>query len=289
MKSISKHFPFILVFGAILVASLYFANLYAVNNQKILSLQAKVTELSDTLSLTTASITSIKGSTSASIASAMQSLPKPQDELISLALDKATPSVVSINILKTASDKIGNGSGIIVKKDGYIITNNHVVDDPNANYSATLADGTEMTANVVYRNPSLDIAIIKIGGQDLATATLGNSDDVVVGQTVEAIGNALGEYSNSVSVGIISGLHRTIETSSASTINTQKVILNDAIQTDAAINPGNSGGPLVDLNGKVIGINVATVQGGNNISFAIPINTIKEIVSETKTVKPVYQ
>ena len=125
----------------------------------------------------------------------------------------------------------------------------------------------------------MDVAILKIDKENLPTVTLGDSDNLNIGQTVIAIGNSLGEFSNTVSKGIVSGLKRQVETGG---IFGKTEILDEVIQTDAAINSGNSGGPLFDLNGKVIGINVAMAQGAENIGFTIPINQIKDIYQSVK-------
>lgn len=171
--------------------------------------------------------------------------------------------------------KVGAGTGFLIKGDGYILTNRHVVEDTQADYTVLLSSGSQVPAQIVYRDISSDIAIIKISGDNYPNAQLGDSNKLQLGQSVFAVGNALGEYSNSVSVGIISGLNRTIEAASSSGSIER---LTGVIQTDAAINPGNSGGPLVDLQGTIVGINVATVIGSNNISFSIPINTVKSII-----------
>ena len=171
--------------------------------------------------------------------------------------------------------EIGAGSGFIVGSNGYIITNKHVVSDDTAEYTVLLPKGVQKTATVVYKDPNNDMAIIKIAGSGYPTLSLGDSGSLVAGQSVVAIGNALGQFNNSVSVGVISGLGRTIE---AQNSNGQVETLKNIIQTDAAINPGNSGGPLLDLNGNVVGVNVATVSGSNSISFSIPINSLKGII-----------
>ena len=176
----------------------------------------------------------------------------------------------------TKPQEVGAGSGFIITSNGYILTNKHVVSDSAASYTVLLSTGKQETAKVVYRDPTNDIAVIKIDGTNFPTVSLGSSESMELGETVIAIGNALGQYNNSVSMGIISGLNRTIEASDQSTGASET--LNGVIQTDAAINPGNSGGPLVDLSGNVIGINVATVQGSNNISFSIPINIVKNAI-----------
>ncbi|MDP2630178.1 MAG: trypsin-like peptidase domain-containing protein [Candidatus Uhrbacteria bacterium] len=172
--------------------------------------------------------------------------------------------------------KIGAGTGFIVTTDGYIVTNKHVVSDTNASYTVLLPDGTQKNASVYYRDSTNDIALIKIGGAKYKTIPLGNSDTVSLGQSVVAIGNALGEFENTISVGVISGLKRTLNASGS---NGQTEELKNVIQTDAAINPGNSGGPLIDLSGKAVGVNVATVTGSQSIGFALPINSIRDVLS----------
>jgi serine protease Do len=228
----------------------------------------------------------------------------PQGNSLTTAVKKITPSVVSIVVSKdvpnleigyetpfpddpgfripvyrqrgTTKKEVGAGSGFIITPNGYILTNKHVVADTNASYTVLLSDGRELDAKVVYRDQNKDVAVVKVSGSGFTPAVVGNSSSVELGQTVIAVGNALGEYSNSVSTGIISGLNRTIEAEDQSG-NAERIT--GTFQTDAAINPGNSGGPLVDSLGKVIGINVATVVGSNSISFAIPIDTVKPIIS----------
>lgn len=169
---------------------------------------------------------------------------------------------------KTERREIGRGTGFIVSEDGYLITNRHVVEDEDAEYTAILNSGGTFKARVIARDPIHDIAIVKIEGEHFSVAPLGNSDALKVGQTVIAIGNALGQFSNTVSVGIISGIERTLTAEGHGGQSEFQHIL----QTDAAINPGNSGGPLLDLEGKVIAINTAMVSGAENIGFAVPIN-----------------
>jgi S1-C subfamily serine protease len=178
--------------------------------------------------------------------------------------------------------EVGGGSGFIVSKDGLIVTNKHVVLDAEAQYTVLTNDGNKYPANVLFRDSTRDLAILKINASNLSTVRLGNSDDVEIGQTVIAIGNALGEFRNTVSAGIVSGLMRTI-TASGGGFSEQ---LEQVIQTDAAINPGNSGGPLLNLYGRVIGVNTAMVQGAENIAFAIPINQIKKDITDIKTKSP---
>lgn len=174
----------------------------------------------------------------------------------------------------TEEKEIGGGSGFLVSADGYIVTNAHVVSDSDAKYTVYLNDETKHDATVVSADAILDIAVLKIDGSDLPFLQFGDSDTVKVGQSVIAIGNALGEFRNTVSVGVISGLARSITAGGQGSSE----LLSDVLQTDAAINPGNSGGPLLDLSGNVIGVNVATSSGGENISFSLPSNTVKAAV-----------
>lgn len=174
----------------------------------------------------------------------------------------------------TEEKEIGGGSGFIVSADGYIVTNAHVVSDKDAKYTVLLNDESKHDATVVAADSVLDIAVLKIDATNLSYLEFGDSDTVKVGQSVVAIGNALGQFRNTVSVGVISGLSRSITAGS----NGGSELLSDVLQTDAAINPGNSGGPLLDLSGHVIGVNVATSSGGENISFSLPSNTVKATV-----------
>ncbi len=176
--------------------------------------------------------------------------------------------------------KVGGGSGFFVSSDGFVLTNKHVVIDPKADYTVVDSEGQKYHAKVVARDPINDVAILKIEVKDLPYVELGESSNLELGQTVVAIGNALGQFQNTVSNGIISGLSRHITAQSGEDGRQQE--LRGVIQTDAAINPGNSGGPLVDIDGKVIGINSAIVFGAQNIGFAIPINAAKKALSDIK-------
>ncbi len=167
--------------------------------------------------------------------------------------------------------EIGGGSGFIISADGLIVTNKHVVADTGAAYTVFTNDGKKYTARVLGRDPAQDLAILKIDGTNLPTVALGDSDALELGESAIVIGNALGEFRNTVSVGVISGLGRSITAVGNNTSET----IQGVIQTDAAINPGNSGGPLVNLKGEVIGVSVATAQGAQNIGFALPINWAK--------------
>lgn len=178
----------------------------------------------------------------------------------------------------TQEQKVGGGSGFFVTSDGMIATNRHVVDFQGATFKVVTTDGKKYNATVLAKDGVLDVAILKVIGR-FTPVTLGNSDTLVLGQSVVAIGNALGEFKNSVSTGIISGLARSIVAGdNAGSSET----LDKVIQTDAAINPGNSGGPLLSLRGEVVGINVAVAQGSQNIAFSLPINSVKTVIDSVK-------
>ena len=169
--------------------------------------------------------------------------------------------------------QVGGGSGFILTADGYIMTNKHVVSDTQAEYSVVTNDGKTYKAKVVATDPVNDLAIVKIEVSGLTPVVFGNSNTLQIGQTVIAIGNALGQYQNTVTKGIVSGLARDVTAGDGSSSET----LIDVIQTDAAINPGNSGGPLVNLEGQVIGVNTAVSQEGQLIGFAIPGNQAQQV------------
>lgn len=173
--------------------------------------------------------------------------------------------------------EVGEGSGVIVSPDGLILTNRHVVNDEEAEYSVITIDGKKYKAEVLTKDPVQDLAVLKIkNGEKLKTAKMGDSSEIRIGQTAIAIGNALGEFRNTVSVGVVSGLGRTIPATDGRTVQ----VLEDIIQTDAAINPGNSGGPLLNLKGEIIGINVAMALDAQNIGFSVPINRAKSIIND---------
>ena len=231
------------------------------------------------------------------------SAPLTQEELVVQIVEKASPAVVSIIITKdvpvyvqsnswgfypsyyqdgTERQEVGGGTGFIISEDGVVLTNKHVVLDEDAYYTVLTLDGLKYSAKVLAKDPIQDIAFLQIEQEgelvSFPKVNLGDSDNIRVGQTVIAIGNALGEYQNTVSVGIVSGLERTIEASGGSFYETLK----NVIQSDTAINKGNSGGPLLNLKGEVIGINTAIDIGGQNIAFAVPINKAKKDVQQMK-------
>jgi len=176
------------------------------------------------------------------------------------------------------TQEIGGGSGFIISSDGYVVSNAHVVRDPLSKYTVSLTGGKKYEATVVALDDVLDIALLKINEINLPFLSFGDSSQLRLGQSVVAIGNALGEFRNTVSTGIVSGLSRSITARDGR--NTEN--LDNLIQTDAAINPGNSGGPLIDLYGKVIGVNVAVAGNSQNIGFAIPVNLIQDSLESMK-------
>ncbi len=190
----------------------------------------------------------------------------------------------------TQYQEVGAGSGFIVSEDGLVLTNKHVVSDNKADYAVFTNDGQKYSAKVLAIDPVQDLAVIKIEPQEgkmFQAVTLGDSSGIQIGQTAIAIGNALGQFSNTVSVGVVSGLERTISASDQA--GSFSETLENIIQTDAAINAGNSGGPLLNLRGEVIGINTAMAQGAEAIGFAIPINMAKKDIEQVKaTNKIVY-
>lgn len=231
-----------------------------------------------------------------------------EDSAVTSVVEKASPSVVSIIVTKDIpkikrfffnrqleeffnqyfdssqekdeSQQIGGGTGFFINENGMIITNRHIISDPEADYTVITNSGEEYKASILAKDPINDIAVLKIEGENFPVLELGNSDEIKIGQTAIAIGNSLGEFSNTVSRGIISGLGRDVTAFSGNSLREEE--LTDIIQTDAAINPGNSGGPLLNINGEVIGINVAIAQGAENIGFAIPSNQIRRVVEEVQ-------
>lgn len=184
---------------------------------------------------------------------------------------------VTYNMFFGQQEVQGVGSGVIVHEDGYIVTNQHVISD-SEDITVSLADGREAKATIVWSDESMDLAIIKIDLDNLVVATLGDSDEVKMGQTAIAIGNPLGlEYQRSLTRGVISGLDRSLQLS-----GNPPITMENLIQTDAAINSGNSGGPLLNIKGEVIGINTYKASNAESMGFAIPINTIKTILANVE-------
>lgn len=213
------------------------------------------------------------------------------------AVKIAIPSVVSVLMSKELSKikkeigvdtarylvdekgmvKIGGCSGFFVSSDGYVLTNRHIVEDEAASYTVVWNDKI-YSCKILVRDKITDIAVLKIDDNNFPYLKFANSSQLQLGQTAIAIGNALGEFKNTVSRGIISGLSRDIKTE----IGEDIYEFFGLIQTDAAINPGNSGGPLINLSGKAIGICTAVVLGVENIGFAIPVNQAKSILEDIK-------
>ncbi len=176
--------------------------------------------------------------------------------------------------------QVGGGSGFIVEPNGLILTNKHVVGDPKAEYTVILDDGRRFPAEIMSRDPVNDVAILKIKADRLPRLALGDATKLELGQSLIAIGNALGIFRNTVSVGIVSGLSRSITAQAEPGAPPQE--MRGLIQTDAAINPGNSGGPLVDSDGRVVGVNAAIVAGAQSIGFAIPVNAARRDLEDIK-------
>lgn len=212
------------------------------------------------------------------------------DTIITQVVEQIEPAVVTVvgtvpgtqSIFGRTADAQVSGSGFIVSAEGYIITNNHVITDANANsLYVVLSDGTELDAQLVSRDVYADLAVLKVEGSMPAIASLGNSEDLKPGETVIAIGSPLGTFRNSVTVGVISATGRTLDTGDGYNME-------NLIQTDAAINSGNSGGPLVNLAGEVIGVNTLVVRGSSSYSnaiaeglgFAIPSDTVELISNQ---------
>lgn len=199
---------------------------------------------------------------------------------ISVAANKVIPSVVGItttkitkNIFNQSKNVQGVGSGVVIDKDGYIVTNNHVAGLNAKNIAVSLSDGRETSGRVIWTDENLDLSVIKVDVDNLVPASFGDSKQLSVGEEAIAIGNPLGlTFQRTVTSGIVSALNRTIEV-------TEGRFMEDLIQTDASINPGNSGGPLVNIKGEIIGINTVKVSSAEGIGFAVPINILKPIIN----------
>lgn len=211
--------------------------------------------------------------------------------------EKASPSVITVSIKQIQQQNAFNdpfyqffgvprqetqqpqeiqqdiGTGFVVGDKGLVVTNKHVVASPNATYLVFDSENKEHAVTNIYRDPSNDLAILEVQDLTAPGLPLGDSDQLKVGEGVVAIGTALGEFRDTVTAGVISGLGRGITAGDPFGANQES--LENVIQTDAAINPGNSGGPLINMNGQVIGVNVAVSQNAQNVGFAIPINVVK--------------
>lgn len=227
-----------------------------------------------------------------------------EESVVTDVVDKVSESVVTVSIVNSRSlgdifrtnpfDPFGMfpqgqsrnrdntpqdiGTGFIVSADGLLVTNKHVVSETSAKYKVITKDDKSYDVARIYRDPANDVAILKINVSGLKPVTLGDSSKIKVGQMAIAIGTALGEFRNTVTVGVISGLGRGITAGSPFEGYVER--LDNVIQTDAAINPGNSGGPLLNSSGQVVGINSAVSSEGQNIGFSIPINVVKDSLDQ---------
>lgn len=199
------------------------------------------------------------------------------------AVDKVKNAVVKIDVYKTVQGKLrpaGSGSGFIFSSDGLIFTNSHVVTGAQK-LMVSLLDENEIEATLVGNDPDTDIAILKIYGHGYSVAHLGDASQLQIGQFVIAIGNPYG-YQHTVTAGVISALGRTLQTQSGR-------LVDNVIQSDAALNPGNSGGPLITMEGEVVGVNTAIIQGAQGLSFTVDINTANEIAHQLITNGKVFK
>ncbi len=209
---------------------------------------------------------------------ASEDSPVSRDDDVVAAIGRVQASVTNINTIRFERDAFlhvhparGIGSGFIIDDKGHILTNHHITTG-SREIEVALTDGRAFEGKLVGSDPANDLAVVKIDTRDLPVAELGNSSELRVGQTVIAIGNPFGLAGGpSVTVGVVSALNRHI---------LAERVYEDLIQTDASINPGNSGGPLLDLTGKVVGINTANIPGAQGIGFAIPINTAKAVLDD---------
>jgi serine protease Do len=225
-----------------------------------------------------------------------------EDSATISAVQKVSPSVVSVVYTKdvklqnyynfgfpfggnpqdSVTQEQGSGTGFIITSEGLIATNKHVADIEGAKYTVITQEGKKYDANIVATDPSNDFAILKIDGKNLPVVEYGDSDNLEIGQRVIAIGNALGEFQNSVTAGVLSGKERSLTATDSTGSSSEE--LEGLLQTDAAINAGNSGGPLINTKGQVVGINTATASKGvsEGVGFAIPINPIKIAIESVK-------
>jgi S1-C subfamily serine protease len=203
----------------------------------------------------------------------------PEETAVTTAVKNNLPSVVTIAVEHNGTNE-NIGSGFIVSSDGLIVTNRHVVSDVGANYSVITNNNQLFKVSRIYRDPLNDLAILKIDATNLKPVVFADSSALQLGQLAIAIGTPLGEFRNTVTTGIVSGLSRGITANSPFLGSVEQ--LNNVIQTDAPISPGNSGGPLLNSNGEVIGVNTAVSVAGSNIGFAIPSNVVRDLLNAFK-------
>ena len=234
-----------------------------------------------TLAVTSA-LSQPAGSANVAVGGASVTLTSVSASTLPAVIAKATKSVVTITVSTTVGrfgqSATGVGSGIVVSADGIILTNAHVVSGASS-VQVTLPDGRTVTGTVYGTSSTTDLAIVKVNATGLTPATLGDSSSLAVGETVVAIGDPLGEFTDSASAGIVSGLDRSI------TVQTED--LTGMIQTDAAVNGGNSGGPLIDASGNVVGVVTASSSSAQGISFAIPISAATSMIQAANAGQPV--
>ena len=217
---------------------------------------------------------------------ALQGYSPNSENSASVIIDNMKKSIVGISLLKpegenifdiNAEEKWGMGTGIIVSRNGYILTNEHLAKTIGAKLVVSLPDGNTTQGRVIWNEKNIDLAIIKIDKKNLDAASLGNSSNLYVGDDVIAIGNPLGiEFQGTTTKGIVSGLNRTFTFEE----NGKQIFMEGLIQTDASINPGNSGGPLINMSGQVVGINTVKLTEAEGIGFAVPINIVKPIIDK---------
>ncbi len=230
--------------------------------------------------------TSVSQNTNSTAIRTIQTVNEIKEESTQIAdmVEDVTSCVVGISKIKNAgttifledsTSSLGLGTGVIVSSDGYILSNEHVTGSKYSNCYVTLEDGRTFTASVLWSDSSIDLSISKINAKNLPYASLGDSDNVRVGEIVYAIGNPIGyEFQRTVTAGIISALNRTVRIDE----NNTSTYMEDLIQTDATINPGNSGGPLIAADGTMIGITSVKITSAEGIGFAVPINVVKPII-----------
>lgn len=239
-------------------------------NTPTLAPTVKVPTLQPTLASNTASST---------VAAKIEVQTTEIETTITKAVEQVGPAVVTVIAQSDTFNGTSSGSGVILTKDGYIVTNNHVIENASQ-ISLVLADGQQLKATLIGADPFSDVAVLKAQGTVPAVATLGNSDTLKPGESVIAIGSPLGDFKNTVTVGVISATGRSLDSGNG-------YLMEDMLQTDAAINQGNSGGPLVNLAGQVIGINTLILRGGNGsqtvvegLGFSIPSNTVQAVATK---------
>jgi len=238
---------------------------FRLENQRAITVSASTEDIQNAISKVNPSVVSIFGY--------KKILQNEEQQTISFPFFN-----ISLTIPAQETEEVDAGTGFFVDSRGYIVTSEHVVDDPNADYKIILQDGTPQTATVLYKDAVNDIAILKIPGENYAPATLGDSSAVTKGEVVIATGNALGSMRNIPAVGSVTGLHKSIQPSN--TGDNQQTI-NDLMQSNMQLYPGHSGGPTFDLSGTVVGINDAVAANQKNVSFSVPINAAKQAIANT--------